>query len=141
MSLWQLQAREGRRLGKAGQVPPAAGPGQCQPSRGQTLHLEPSQCTLHASIILSMQGQAYCPPYAATYTTAAECDAAILTGVQAAEELGIELSKHGINAGQNSTAESAMLTGEQPGHRCVDGQCQPLGSCSACRAAARRPFG
>lgn len=120
----------------------AAAPCRCHSSYGQTLHFEPSQWNVHASIILSMQGQAYCPPYAATYTTAAECDAAILSGVQAAEALGIELSKHGINAGQNSTAESAMLTGEQSGLECVEGgqMCQPLGGCFAGRAAARRPF-
>lgn len=62
-----------------------------------------------------LQGQTYCPPYAATYTTAAQCDAAILSGVQAAEALGIELAKHGFNAGQNSTAESGMLTSEHAG--------------------------
>ncbi|PRW60374.1 hypothetical protein C2E21_1325 [Chlorella sorokiniana] len=97
-------------------------PGFKQPGTCGTSHrLAPLlTTTMRAALLLAAlaallaavpaQGQTYCPPYAVVYTTAAECDAAILSGVQAAEALGIELSKHGINPGKNSTGESAMLT-------------------------------
>lgn len=85
-----------------------------------------------------LQGQAFCPPYAATFTTAAECGAAILKGVQAAEALGIELSKHGINPGKDGASESAMLTSKLHGPGCgaevLPSHCAAHG-CTCCKAA------
>ena len=103
----------------AGSTPFAGWPAAACTTAGRRRHIH-----IHSPLFL--QGQAYCPPYAATYTTAAQCDAAILSGVQAAEALGIELAKHGINAGQNSTSESAMLTSECAGAAAVAMVCKAV---------------